>query len=205
MKRVHSPNLQLHKSSLILNPCTPLNDNAWMTSPDRLSGTQIFVVMGVAGSGKSTLATMLARACGGELLDADDFHPPENIVKMKSATPLNDADRVGWLNRLNRELNRRIDRPRPVFLACSALKRAYRVEITHGLAVNWIYLKISRAAVGIRMQQRKDHFMPAALLDSQFEALEEPGSSDAFILNAEQLPAKIEALVKNAFPTLPWK
>ena len=185
----------------------------WKSSADNASGmalqvqlastTRLFVVMGVASSGKSTVAAMLAQSCGGEFLDADVFHPPENIAKMQSGNPLNDADRAGWLDRLNLELRRRAGQSRPVFLACSALKQNYRKKISVGLAVNWIYLRISREAACRRMEQRANHFMPATLVDSQFAALEEP--SEALILDAEQPAARLAALVQKAFADLPWK
>lgn len=135
----------------------------------------IFVVMGVAGCGKSTVARKLAVACGGVFLDGDDFHPAENKAKMSAGIPLTDADRWPWLDRLNAELSARAQSGKPVFLACSALKEAYRNRLIAGLAgARIVYLKGSFELIHSRMLQRKNHFMPASLLQSQFADLEEP-------------------------------
>ena len=91
-----------------------------------------FIVMGVSGSGKSTVAEMLASRSGGIFLDADDFHPPANREKMASGIPLSDDDRWGWLEILNRELKRREGIAEPLFLACSALRQAYRDHLSGG-------------------------------------------------------------------------
>ena len=93
----------------------------------------IVLIMGVSGAGKTTVGAALARSQGWDFLDADDFHPPQNVAKMAAGTPLNDADRQPWLQRLNAELLARESAGTDAVLACSALKEAYRVQLTHAL------------------------------------------------------------------------
>jgi gluconokinase len=143
-----------------------------------------FVVMGVSGCGKSSVARELASRTGGVFLDADDFHPPVNVAKMSAGTPLNDEDRWSWLEALNRELKAHAKDGRSVFLACSALRQAYRDRLCDGLpTLRFIYLKGSKELIRRRMQSRANHFMPAALLDSQFATLEEP--TNAIVVEIE--------------------
>lgn len=150
----------------------------------------LFIVMGVSGSGKTTMARMLADATGGEWLDADDFHPPENKAKMSAGIPLTDDDRWGWLDRLNAELHIAAGKGKPVFLACSALKQKYRDRLTAGLPqARFVYLKGSLELIGSRMAGRKNHFMPAKLLESQFATLEEP--KDAIVLDISKTAAQL--------------
>jgi gluconokinase len=134
-----------------------------------------FIVMGVSGSGKTTMAQMLAKATGGDWLDADDFHSTANKAKMAGGIPLTDDDRWPWLDRLNAELRSEAHQDKPLFLACSALKQKYRDRLTVGLPqARFIYLKGSFELIHSRLAQRQNHFMPAGLLESQFADLEEP-------------------------------
>ena len=151
-----------------------------------------FVVMGVAGCGKSSVGKLLAQRTGGLFIEGDDFHPPENIAKMEASIPLSDADRWPWLEALNHELRTHARDQRPVFLACSALRQAYRDRLAAGLPqLRFIYLQGSKQLLLGRMQQRQNHFMPAALLDSQFATLEEP--RDAIVVSvADPLPQVVE-------------
>lgn len=126
--------------------------------------------MGVTGCGKSTIAKMLASKLGRAYLDADHYHPAENIEKMKTGKALSDEDRWPWLKELNRML-----KSNPVsVLACSALKESYRKILQEGLAVDLVYLKVPKEVVTQRLKRRLDHFMPATLIQSQFNTLEEP-------------------------------
>ena len=134
----------------------------------------IVVVIGVAGSGKSTIAAMLAHAIGGEFLEGDTLHSPANVAKMKSGVPLNDDDRGPWLAAIHARIADASRRGVSLVVACSALKQKYRDLLGRGVAVEWVYLKGSRDLVRSRLQQRSSHFMKADMLDSQFEALEEP-------------------------------
>ncbi len=149
-----------------------------------------YVVMGVSGCGKSTVALALAERTGGIYLDADDFHPPANKQKMAAGIPLTDDDRWGWLDALNEELRRRPTET--IFLACSALKEIYRERLrTNVPGLRFIYLKGSREIIARRLGQRQGHFMPAALLDSQFATLEEP--VDAIVVDIDQPPETVIA------------
>ncbi len=131
--------------------------------------------MGVSGCGKTTMARRLAAAAGGDSLDADDFHPDENKAKMGAGIPLTDDDRWPWLDRVNAELAGALRQGKPVFLACSALKQKYRDRLNRGLPqATIIYLKGSFELIASRLAHRQNHFMPARLLQSQFDALEEP-------------------------------
>ena len=138
----------------------------------------IFIVMGVSGSGKTTIAHLLAAAREGVCLDGDDFHSPENKAKMGAGVPLTDDDRRPWLDRLNAELRLAAGQGRPVFLACSALKQKYRDRLVAGLAeARFIYLQGSFELIRSRLEHRGNHFMPAALLQSQFADLEVPAGA----------------------------
>jgi gluconokinase len=135
----------------------------------------IVVVMGVSGSGKSTVAALLAAALGCQFQEGDDLHPPENVEKMRSGTPLTDADRMPWLRKIAEEIDGWRARGECGVLTCSALKRSYRDLIIgdrHDVVL--VYLKGSRDLIHRRMAARHEHFMPVALLDSQFATLEEP-------------------------------
>ena len=134
------------------------------------------VVMGVAGSGKTSVGEALAARLGLPFEDADTFHPPANVAKMREGIPLTDADREPWLEIIGRWL---VDHPDGAIVTCSALKRAYRqVIVGDRQDVALVYLKGSRELIGRRMAARQHHFMPPALLDSQFAALEEPGDDE---------------------------
>jgi carbohydrate kinase (thermoresistant glucokinase family) len=135
----------------------------------------IVVVMGVSGSGKSTVAALLAAALGCQFQEGDDLHPPENVEKMRGGTPLTDADRMPWLHKIAEEINGWRARGECGVLTCSALKRSYRDIIIGGRQdVVLVYLKGSLDLIHQRMIARHGHFMPVALLDSQFATLEEP-------------------------------
>ena len=155
-----------------------------------------FVVMGVSGCGKSSVASQLASRTGGLFLDADDFHPPANVAKMAAGTPLTDDDRWPWLDALNQELKTQSETARPLFLACSALRKAYRDRLAAGLPdLRFIYLKGSKELIRQRMQSRENHFMPATLLDSQFAILEEP--ADAIIAPIEDpIPVIVDRVMQ---------
>ena len=134
----------------------------------------IVLVMGVAGVGKTTIGEHLARELGWRFIDADDFPPPQNVAKMKAGIPLEDADRWPWLSRLNKEL-KELD---PAVLACSALKASYRERLSQGIPqFTTVYLHGSFELIRDRMESRRHRYMPAALLESQFAALEPPAEA----------------------------
>ena len=135
----------------------------------------IVVVMGVSGSGKTTVAALLAAALGCQFQEGDDLHPRENVEKMHGGTPLTDADRMGWLHKIAEEIDGWRARGESGVLTCSALKRSYRdIIIGNRPGVTLVYLKGSYDLIRRRMVARHEHFMPVALLDSQFATLQEP-------------------------------
>ena len=161
-----------------------------------MSKCQVIYVMGVSGSGKSTVGEEIAARAGYQFFDGDDFHPPANIAKMASGQPLNDADRAGWLATINAHAAE-VSQTRGVVFACSALKAHYREILSKGLeSVHWVYLAGSFELISERMSKRTGHFMPAALLRSQFEILEPP--TDAIELNIEGTVAQMVAQVTEA-------
>jgi len=149
----------------------------------------LYVVMGVSGSGKTRVGAGFAKAIGVPFIEGDDYHSPENVRRMSSGIPLTDEDRAGWLQSLAARIRQAKDAGTGLVLACSALKRRYR-EILRDAAkpelLRFIYLRGTRAMIGERLQARKGHFMPPALLESQFEALEEPAvDEDAWVCDVE--------------------
>lgn len=155
----------------------------------------ILMVMGVSGCGKSTLAEALAKRLGITYLDADDYHPEENIAKMRSGKPLNDKDRLPWLQKLALVLLDHQDKG--VVLACSALKASYRELLNEYVRVQTVYLQGDFDYLYARLGKRKGHFMPPELLQSQFQALEEP--EDAIRISVEW---PLEEAVKNTLDQL---
>ena len=134
------------------------------------------IVMGVSGSGKSTIADGLARRLHWTYEDGDRFHPASNVAKMSAGHPLTDEDRWPWLQAIADEIDRVCQASGHVVIACSALKRAYRDILVHGRDdVCIIYLDGTLDLVSRRLAARKGHFMPPALLQSQFATLEPPG------------------------------
>jgi gluconokinase len=133
--------------------------------------------MGVSGSGKSTVGVALARRLAVPFLDADALHPPANIAQMTAGEPLNDDDRYPWLERVGEWLAGHRD---GAVASCSALKRKYRDQLrAHCPGVEFLHLSGPPELVGGRLAARSGHFMPAALLRSQFDALEPLGVDEA--------------------------
>jgi gluconokinase len=150
--------------------------------------------MGVSGSGKSTIADELAERIGWRYEDGDRFHPASNVAKMKAGHPLTDEDRWPWLQAIANEIDRVCNTGEHAVIACSALKRAYRDILVHGRSdVRIIYLKGSQQLIAGRLAQRKGHFMPAGLLDSQFATLEPPADSENPV--TVSIDASVESIV----------
>lgn len=155
-----------------------------------------YLVMGVSGCGKSTVGKMLAEKLGWNFFDADDFHPPENIAKMKAGIPLTDADRQPWLERLSKLLRDEIAAGFNPILACSALRQSYRDMLLSGTSgIHIVFLRGDKNLIASRMQNRPGHFMPAALLDSQFATLEEPSGPSVTTLDLSLSPEGIVAAI----------
>ena len=157
----------------------------------------VIVLMGVSGCGKSTVGAELARLLGWPFRDADSFHPAANVEKMSRGTPLTDADRAPWLDAIAQWIDARLAHGEPGIVSCSALKRAYRQRVIGTRPrVGLVYLKGEIGLIAARLGRRTDHFMPAALLASQFEALEEPQPEERpVIVSIEEAPARIAATI----------
>jgi len=153
----------------------------------------IFIVMGVSGSGKSTVGIALATQLVIPFLDADTYHPAANVAKMSKGIPLTDEDRWPWLDALVEAV--KAAGPDAV-LACSALKEAYRSRLRAGIGpLTIVYLQLSKEAALARVSQRKGHFMPSSLVESQFETLEPP-LNDAIVLDATlPVAALVDAII----------
>jgi len=141
-----------------------------------------WVVMGVSGSGKTEIARRLAARLRLECIEGDAYHPPENIAKMSAGIALDDEDRGEWLLLLQRKLRQAAEAGQPVVLACSALKRRYRDVLRDGNPdLIFLFLHGDRELLASRMQQRRGHFMPSAMLDSQLATLEPPQADERFL------------------------
>ncbi len=139
----------------------------------------IAVFMGVSGSGKSTIAALVAASLGCVFQEGDALHSPQNVAKMRAGEPLTDADRLPWLRRIAAEIDDWRARGISGVITCSALKRSYRDIIIGDRAdVTLVYLRGSYELIHQRVAARTGHFMPAALLDSQFATLEEPTADE---------------------------
>lgn len=166
---------------------------------DPISTINAIVVMGVSGCGKTTVASALAERLGWDYVEADGFHPAPNIEKMTAGIPLGDEDRWPWLDAMASHLGAARERGRPCVIACSALKRRYRERLTGGRAdIGLVYLKGSYETILSRLAGRTGHYMPPSLLQSQFDALEEPSPDEDPItvsigLSAWELVAEIVA------------
>jgi gluconokinase len=162
------------------------------------AGPRVLVLMGVSGSGKSTAAAGLSERLGWPFRDADSFHPPANVEKMSRGTPLDDEDRWPWLRAIAAWIDERLARGEPGIVTCSALKRSYRDILLEGRrGVRLVFLKGEKPLIASRMALRRDHFMPSALLDSQFATLEEPAADENALVvsNAATPEAIVEEIV----------
>lgn len=164
------------------------------TEHQRLLKTHL-LVMGTAGTGKSAVGHRLATALGAAFIEADLFHGPENVVKMRAGRGLSDSDREPWLHAV---CDAALDCPsRLVVIACSALKRSYRNLIRERLGeVRLLFLDGTRELISARLSARKGHFASISLLESQLDTLERPGTDEAPIVLDIALP--LDALVARA-------
>ena len=151
--------------------------------------------MGVSGSGKTTVGEALAARLHWRFVEGDDLHPPENVAKMASGIPLEDADRWPWLARVGACIGESLERGTPLVVACSALKASYRERLqVADPRVLLVSLEGSPALLAERLRGRKGHFMPPALLPSQLATLELP--SDALRVDiAQSVEQQVDAIV----------
>ena len=151
----------------------------------------LVVVMGVSGAGKSTVGGLIAATLGLPFTDADDFHPPANVAKMSAGQPLTDADRAPWLAAIGAHLA--AHRGRGCVVTCSALKRVYRERLRDAAPeLRLVFLHGPQPLVAARQAARRDHFMPASLVASQFATLEPPvPEEDAIALEVVASPAAL--------------
>ena len=154
--------------------------------------------MGVSGSGKSVVGQALAADLGWPFFDADDFHPEANVAKMAAGTPLTDADRWPWLDRLASMMAAIDERGENAVLACSALRQAYRDRISAGRRFRFVHLSGDQDTIAARIATRSHRYMPPSLLASQFATLEPP--RDAIVVDVRDtvptLVAKIRAALQ---------
>ena len=152
----------------------------------------IIIIFGVSGAGKTTVGKLLARELGWRFIEADDFHPAANIEKMRSGHPLTDKDRWPWLERLRQRIDVSLASAENAVLACSALRRAYRDRLRVSEGLSFVFLRGSYASIERQLRSRHRHFMNPALLQSQFDDLEEP-RPDENVLTVElgQTPQEI--------------
>lgn len=156
------------------------------------------VLMGVTGSGKTTIGEMLAEKLSWTFLDADHYHPSENVEKMRQGIPLNEDDRKPWLHTLSELISTSVKESKPVILACSALKKSYRDILRQGsIEIMFVYLQGDEELIGERLAERKGHYMNPALLPSQFEALEAPSIDEAIHVDISPDPEVIVADILN--------
>lgn len=159
------------------------------------------VVMGVSGCGKTTLATALSAASGMRFLEADDLHPAANVAKMAAGVPLDDDDRWPWLEGLSGWMREQHTAGVSTVITCSALKRAYRERLGHGLPpLLFVHLTAEPSLLSERMRARAGHYMPPSLLGSQIDVLEPLGVDEVGVeLDAGGSP---EALLREALAWL---
>ncbi len=162
--------------------------------------SQSLVICGVAGAGKTRLATALAQQLGEPFQEGDDLHPPANIARMAAGTPLDDADRAPWLDAIAAAVAGWQAAGTPGVISCSALKRAYRDRLRAAGPIGFVFLAIDPALASARLATRTGHFMPAALVASQFTALEPPDAeADVLTLDATLATTAQVAAVITAF------
>ena len=153
--------------------------------------------MGVAGVGKSALARALAESLGWRFIEGDDFHPAGNVEKMRRGEALSEAERAPWLSRLREQVRRCVAAGDDAVLACSALKGAHRERLRADPGqMRFVYLSAPASLIRERLDERRGHFMPARLLESQLEALEPP--ADALTLDARRPIPDLVAAVRAA-------
>ncbi|MEU6076354.1 gluconokinase [Micromonospora sp. NPDC047074] len=145
--------------------------------------TRHVIVMGVSGAGKTTVARGVAARAGLTFAEADEFHSPANVARMRAGVPLDDAARLPWLRDLAGWMTARAAEGVSTVLACSALRRSYRDVLRHGPpSVEFVHLDGSAEVIRERLAQRAGHYMPASLLESQLATLEQPDPDESVLV-----------------------
>ena len=160
------------------------------------------VVMGVSGCGKTSVAEGLAATLSAAFIEGDSLHPAENVEKMSKGIPLDDTDRWPWLAVIGRALSDALAQDKSIVISCSALKKVYRdhLRAAAGGNLSFVFLKGSRALLMARMEARRNHFMPASLLDSQLATLEDPSGEPGVV--TVDIDASIQEIVATALSGL---
>jgi ribose 5-phosphate isomerase A len=162
-----------------------------------LAAPPVLVIMGVSGAGKTSIAQEIAARLGWVFEEGDSLHPAANVSKMHAGVPLTDADRLPWLASVAAWIDGQLAAQQPGIITCSALKRAYRsIVIGDRPSARLVYLRGSTGLIVERLAHRHGHFMPPDLLQSQFEALEEPGpDEDPLIVDIGPPPGEIAEMI----------
>lgn len=158
----------------------------------------IILLMGVCGCGKTTIGMLLAEKLNCGFSDADDFHPKENVEKMRVGIPLQDQDRWPWLKALRKAIDQWQTEKGDYVLACSALKETYRNILSPNDDILFVFLKGNPELITQRMQTRTDHYMNPSLIKSQFLTLEEP--SNALVMDIAKSPEQIVEEILQELP-----
>ena len=177
-----------------------------LPSPKRGARPTVLLLMGVSGAGKTTTGQRLAKRLHWTFRDADEFHPPENIAKMTAGLPLCDEDRWPWLDAIGDWIDAQRLHGGKAIVTCSALRRIYRDRLCHGRPeLKMVYLKGSKALIADRLSRRNGHFMPRALLESQFDTLEEPRREErALVIDVALPPSRVVAnILRYVIPEQP--
>ena len=157
----------------------------------------IVIVFGVSGAGKTTIGKLLAEQLGWRFYEADDFHPPANIEKMRSGRPLTDDDRWPWLEYLHEQITQSLAAKENAIFACSALKRTYRERLRVSDDVKLVFLRGDYGLIEKQLRGRRGHFMNPALLRSQLADLEEPSADeDAITVDLGKTPEELVEEIK---------
>ena len=166
--------------------------------------TDAVIVMGVTSCGKTSVGERLAKKLNCSFIEGDRLHPAANIAKMSAGTPLNDADRWPWLEIIGKAMKAECDKGHGVVASCSALKKTYRQKLAEAVErpIAFIHLYGSRDLLASRMANRKGHFMPTSLLDSQLATIEVPGTDENalhldVILPVDELVRRSKAYLTN--------
>ncbi|MFN3211578.1 MAG: gluconokinase [Henriciella sp.] len=158
---------------------------------------QLYIIMGPAGCGKSSITEALSEATGWPMIEADDHHSDANVAKQAAGHPLTDEDRAAWIDSIVNAVNGGTETN--TLLACSALTPYVQERLSGELEpeCHWFLLEVSEAELARRLSSRKDHFMPASLLQDQLEALSAP--NEAHRINGEQSIERICADILGLF------